>query len=49
MIFLSSGFPFAYLTLVKLPDFLNASLINDDKLKILIHHLDMFVKYVVML
>ncbi|XP_055383620.1 protein male-specific lethal-3 isoform X2 [Condylostylus longicornis] len=31
--------------IVKLPDFLNASTISDDKLKILLQHLDSFVLY----
>lgn len=31
--------------LVKLPDFLNATSISDDKLKLLLSHLDTFIEY----
>ncbi|XP_017474991.1 PREDICTED: protein male-specific lethal-3 isoform X2 [Rhagoletis zephyria] len=39
------GAPHLARLIVKLPEFLNASSINDDKLKVLLQHLDTFVNY----
>ncbi|XP_054733265.1 protein male-specific lethal-3 [Anastrepha obliqua] len=39
------GAPHLARLIVKLPEFLNASSINDEKLKILLQHLDTFVNY----